>query len=356
MSVYGYTQNYRLRKIAFDSRGWQTDEWSNLDVIDGILASAGTPIPFVVAGGTADVVTLTYSPVVAAYVLGLQLSFIASGTNTGAMTINANGLGAKALKGAGGSAMSVGQITTGMYVKAIYNGTDFTVIQPSYTNTQTPHITTAASGASPDSTADDFYIENDNDVGSSWLSPAGYSVRLYFGRPLVPAAGGLRYDHSTDTLYIRNNAVENVSFDSSGRMRQLNVPAFTASKSTTGSFPATTTDMLFNTELLDNNSNYDPATGKFTAPIAGVYHFDTSLVGSIGSGADVRVFGRFFKNGSAVGDEFSFVFASGPAATTSRGFAMALAAGDYVTVRYNYTIGASTIGAWNAVFSGHLVG
>jgi hypothetical protein len=48
-------------------------------------------------GGTADVITLTPTPVITSYTVGQTFRFVASGANTTNVTVNVNGLGAKAV-------------------------------------------------------------------------------------------------------------------------------------------------------------------------------------------------------------------------------------------------------------------
>ena len=77
-------------------------------------------------GGTADAITLTVTPAPAAYVEGLRVVFKAASTNTGAATIDLNGLGAKSVKAVGG-AMNAGDIRAGTYYEIMYDGTDWQI-------------------------------------------------------------------------------------------------------------------------------------------------------------------------------------------------------------------------------------
>lgn len=74
-------------------------------------------------GGTADVITTTNSPALAAYVTGMEISWIASGANTTNVTINVDGLGAKAVTRDGTIALVAGDIPSGAMVTAAYDGT-----------------------------------------------------------------------------------------------------------------------------------------------------------------------------------------------------------------------------------------
>lgn len=80
-------------------------------------------------GGTADVITLTPSPAATAYADGLAFRFLAGATNTGAVTINVSGLGAKSLR-IGGRTLTAGALVSGRVVKVVYDGTYFQLLNP----------------------------------------------------------------------------------------------------------------------------------------------------------------------------------------------------------------------------------
>lgn len=65
------------------------------------------------AGGSANAITLTTTPAISAYGDGQSISFIASASNTGATTVNVNGLGAVTIYDANGSALGAGAIVNG---------------------------------------------------------------------------------------------------------------------------------------------------------------------------------------------------------------------------------------------------
>lgn len=83
---------------------------------------------FGTAAGTANALTLSLSPPLLSYVAGTTIEFIVGTTNTGAATINVNGLGAIAFRKvqAGSLAvLSAGDLISGVVYKATYNGTYF---------------------------------------------------------------------------------------------------------------------------------------------------------------------------------------------------------------------------------------
>lgn len=85
-------------------------------------------------GGTADTITLTPTLAISAYAAGHQFSFVASGANTGAVTVNVSGLGAKNLTKEGTVALAAGDIASGAVVRIQYDGTQFQLVSPSATN------------------------------------------------------------------------------------------------------------------------------------------------------------------------------------------------------------------------------
>lgn len=83
---------------------------------------------FGTAGGTVDVITVTPSPAWTAYATGQMIVFLATGANTGAVTVNVSGLGARSLVKNGTTALAAGDIpAAGALVIAVYtSGNQFT--------------------------------------------------------------------------------------------------------------------------------------------------------------------------------------------------------------------------------------
>ena len=77
------------------------------------------------ASGNALTVTLTPAP--NAYTAGMRVLTRANGANTGAVTVNVNGLGSKAVK-RNGAALPAGAIQDGQILLLVYDGTDFQLI------------------------------------------------------------------------------------------------------------------------------------------------------------------------------------------------------------------------------------
>jgi len=90
--------------------------------------------------GVADayVIELTYLPTLSD---GLAIRLKAANANTGASTLNVNGLGAKSLKHADGTELSANDIAAGQVVTASYNGVEFRI------TSSTPSLTALAQTA-----------------------------------------------------------------------------------------------------------------------------------------------------------------------------------------------------------------
>lgn len=79
--------------------------------------------------GAANAAVVTLTPAPAAYAAGLALEVRMAATNTGATTINVNGLGAKAVQ-FNGAAVTAGQLVSGQIYSMVYDGTNFQVASP----------------------------------------------------------------------------------------------------------------------------------------------------------------------------------------------------------------------------------
>jgi hypothetical protein len=93
----------------------------------GQLQAGATTIATVT--GT-DTLTGSVAPALGAYATGNLFSFVAASTNTGAATINLNGLGAKSITKQGTTALIAGDITSGRVHLIEYDGTRFQLLNP----------------------------------------------------------------------------------------------------------------------------------------------------------------------------------------------------------------------------------
>ncbi len=122
------------------------------------------------AGGTANAITLTLSPAITAYTVGMVVRFVASANNTGAVTININGVGAVPLQAPSGSPCTGGELRTGVMATAVLAGANWVlqnILSPA-TPTATPSVvgtviqinTSSGAGYTTPSVGSWFYFLN----------------------------------------------------------------------------------------------------------------------------------------------------------------------------------------------------
>jgi len=83
---------------------------------------------FCTTTGSANAFIAAPSPALQAYTAGAKIWIVANFTNTGAATINVNGLGAKAIVTIGNSALRAGDIMSGYLYALLYDGTSFRLL------------------------------------------------------------------------------------------------------------------------------------------------------------------------------------------------------------------------------------
>lgn len=111
----------KIYKLTYDGTDFQIE--SNDSVIANVQVSADK---YAVASGT-NTYTLTLSPIPTAYVAGNMYNVKFTNTNTGASTINVNGLGAKSIF-YNGVALIAGEIVASTAYSLLYDGTQFHLI------------------------------------------------------------------------------------------------------------------------------------------------------------------------------------------------------------------------------------
>ena len=102
----------------------RTDATSLGSIQDGVGVYGAT------VGGSGNAITVTLAPVVTAYAAGQKFSFIAGAANTGAVTVNVNSVGAKAITKVGSTALVANDILSGSLVEVEYDGTRFQLLSP----------------------------------------------------------------------------------------------------------------------------------------------------------------------------------------------------------------------------------
>jgi hypothetical protein len=97
--------------------------------------------------GTADAITLAFSPAITSYTSGMLIRWRSGGANTVvAPTVNIDSLGAKTIKkNPGGAALVAGDLgAAGSQHIAMYDGTDFIVLNPGVSMDLSAYATTAS--------------------------------------------------------------------------------------------------------------------------------------------------------------------------------------------------------------------
>jgi hypothetical protein len=103
-----------------------------------------------VSSNGTDAYAITVSPVPTSYVAGDSYMFKADVSNTGAATLNVNGLGAKTLKKEGTFDLRTGDIKAGQICRVTYDGTYFqltSAIAPGYSSGLITRDKSSASGS-----------------------------------------------------------------------------------------------------------------------------------------------------------------------------------------------------------------
>ncbi|MDE4303629.1 hypothetical protein PXK30_09570 [Phaeobacter gallaeciensis] len=97
--------------------------------------------------GAADAYVVTMAPAITAYVDGLHLRVVISNTNTGACTLNVNGIGARAIKLFNNTDPAAGDITAGDICVLVYQSSRSAFILISQSRSYVASAQTAAEAA-----------------------------------------------------------------------------------------------------------------------------------------------------------------------------------------------------------------
>lgn len=194
-------------------------------------------------GGTGDAITLTNSPVVAAYAQNQRFTFKAGAANTGAVTLNVDSLGTKNVKKMNNGALAAlvaNDIISGGTYDVFYDGTQFQIkglSEGPYTSGALVYLGTRTASASatldftslmsstyddylfiidniqPATNGADFWMRTSSDNGANYDSGAG---SYYYAYNELAAASSTTASNtpdgsSTDTKMFLANGVNNNS-------------------------------------------------------------------------------------------------------------------------------------------------
>lgn len=141
-----------------------------------------------------DTITCVLAPAITTYEVGQRFHFVAAGTNTGATTLNINGVGAIAVRLTdGATALPAGMITSGDVVEVMHDGSVFILLAPqvgpwvAWTPTVTASGTMAVGGLSVDHAR--YRVEGDTvhfsvRLDFNLIDPA--STAVFFTLPIAP--------------------------------------------------------------------------------------------------------------------------------------------------------------------------
>jgi hypothetical protein len=195
-------------------------------------------------------------------------------------------------------------------------------------------------------------IKDDGTLGQAIvgiIADAGDPAGIFMGTTSNNNAGGIRYFTDTNKLTLRANDEDRLLIDSAGIVTKPYQPSFRVGSVT---YVSSGTTILHTIDFHDIGNNYNPANGRFTAPVAGVYYFGAQAIsGSASTSSEQNL--RFMKNSTAVCDARarSYVESSLHLKTV-----IELAAGDYIYVVVDAgSVYASSSGFHNQ-FMGYLIG
>jgi hypothetical protein len=195
-------------------------------------------------------------------------------------------------------------------------------------------------------------IKDDGTLGQAIvgiIADAGDPAGIFMGTTSNNNAGGIRYFTDTNKLTLRANDEDRLLIDSAGIVTKPYQPSFRVGSVT---YVSSGTTILHTIDFHDIGNNYNPANGRFTAPVAGVYYFGAQAIsGSASTSSEQNL--RFMKNSTAVCDARarSYVESSLHLKTV-----IELAAGDYIYVVVDAgSVYASSNGFHNQ-FMGYLIG
>jgi len=116
---------YKITNLGAATAGTDAVRFSQIQAgTEKLLAVTGT-----------NTIIGSATPTLTAYTAGNAFTFVVAGSNTSAVTLNIDGLGAKAITRDGTTALVSGDIVTGEVVLVVYDGTQFQVLNGnSFTN------------------------------------------------------------------------------------------------------------------------------------------------------------------------------------------------------------------------------
>ncbi|KAF0145129.1 MAG: cytoplasmic protein [Nitrospirae bacterium] len=95
---------------------------------DGLDADGSAAIDYAADTGAANAYAIALVPALTQYVVGMPIQFMAANANTGASTLNVNGLGVKDISKNFDQPLASGDIKAGQIITVVYDGVDFQMV------------------------------------------------------------------------------------------------------------------------------------------------------------------------------------------------------------------------------------
>lgn len=141
-TVKGFSEPFRVAAPTHEEHGVSVKDQRNGVALIGIDS------------GVANAYVVTLAPAPSAYTDGMELEFKPTNDNTGASTINVNGLGAKNIKRIDGTNPAAGDLKTGKFVRVRYDGIEFQILSATPGDTLSAAASAAAAAISESNAAD----------------------------------------------------------------------------------------------------------------------------------------------------------------------------------------------------------
>jgi hypothetical protein len=129
--------------------------------------------------------------------------------------------------------------------------------------------------------ADNLTVSDSGNMGITLRSTNSNECSIFFSDATSGTgeyAGSVQYVHSSDAMLFGTAGVAKMTIDSTGAVTKPLQPAFLAKVASAQNNLADYVNVLiFGTEIFDQNADFNPSNGIFTAPVTGKYMLSTFI-------------------------------------------------------------------------------